>query len=430
MLFRSTAANPLVLMGAGRSIPDILLLLFLTISAWGFLEILINEHPARRFYWMAYLGAALAFETKGLPAAAFAGISFLYLLFNPWKPKKLMELMHPLAIISAIVVALSWFVVMYLNHGTEYLNSFFADQVGYRVSSKSAQVVTNTFLGVVNLAAFTLPWLIVILSCPVKLKKFIAGTSGETKALLGFIALWVIAVIAMSGAVFKFYDRYLLPVIPLTSLFIGMVITQTETRFMAPALKVLMAFNLLVLLINSMYALLILPDVILIAGTLTGIVFFIVFARGKNIFQVPGVTLAGSVMLLWFNIHLLLYTLLMPHPGKQLAETIQKENVSGQVRVYVYGNIRMASAIRIYSNNDLNVVSMDSLFSLPSGKEHLLVFNGKEEHLLDLKDYRVMSGSEEWKRVSADRFPGFMQPAAEKLKNSGTRYFIAKPKDK
>ena len=41
------AANPLVLLSASRSIPDILLVLFLTISAWGFLEIMLAEKPKK-----------------------------------------------------------------------------------------------------------------------------------------------------------------------------------------------------------------------------------------------------------------------------------------------------------------------------------------------------------------------------------------------
>jgi len=104
-----TAANPLVLMSSGRSIPDILLVVFLTISVWGFLEIMLRENPSKKYYWMAYLGAAFAFETKGLPAAAFAGISFLYLLFNPWQRKTLKQILYPGAVILAVVVALSWF---------------------------------------------------------------------------------------------------------------------------------------------------------------------------------------------------------------------------------------------------------------------------------------------------------------------------------
>ena len=113
-----TASNPLVLMSASRSIPDILLVLFLTISAWGFLEILIAENPQKKYYWFAYLGAALAFETKGIPAAAFAGVSMLFLVLNPWKRKKVNQILEPASLITAILVALSWFIIMYVEHGS------------------------------------------------------------------------------------------------------------------------------------------------------------------------------------------------------------------------------------------------------------------------------------------------------------------------
>ncbi|MFW5831788.1 MAG: ArnT family glycosyltransferase, partial [Prolixibacteraceae bacterium] len=141
-----TAANPLVLMSAGRSIPDILLVLFLTVSAWGFLEIMVTDKPANKYYWFAYLGAALAFETKGLPAAAFAGASMLFLVLNPWKRKKIKQILEPFSITTAVFIALSWFVIMYVKHGAEYLSSFYTDQVGDRVSSKIGQAVTNLFL--------------------------------------------------------------------------------------------------------------------------------------------------------------------------------------------------------------------------------------------------------------------------------------------
>ncbi len=424
-----TAANPLVLMSAGRSIPDILLVLFLTISAWGFLKIMQETNPSAKFYWMAYLGAAFAFETKGLPAAAFAGISFLYLLLNPWKSKKFSRLLHPAAIITAIVVALSWFIIMYLKHGTEYLSSFFADQVGYRVSSKTAQVLKNSFLGIANLLAFTIPWIIIAFSYPAKLKRYILKAPDETKALFGFIALWVLAVIAMSGAVFRFYDRYLLPVIPLVSFFFAMVIIESETRFKKPALKVFLIINLLVLSINILYSIFIAPGLILVAGTITGIALFTLFSV-KTKTTVPAIRLANAVLLLWFNLNVTLYALLIPHPAEQLAETIKKEQSLLNEPVYVYGNIRIASGIRLYSNHRLNVISMDTLYMLPSVENHLLVYDKKEEHLLNLENYQLIKGSEEWKRVPTEQFPGFLQPAVEKLKNSGTVYYIAKPTEK
>jgi 4-amino-4-deoxy-L-arabinose transferase-like glycosyltransferase len=423
-----TAANPLVLMSASRSIPDILLVLFLTISVWGFLEIMTAENPSSKYYWMAYLGAALAFETKGLPAVAFTGISFLYLLFNPWQPKKIGKLIHPSSVIVALMVAVSWFVFMYIEHGSHFFASFFADQIGYRVSSKTVQVITNTSLGVLNLIAFTIPWIIIAFSNFAKLKLFISGANPKTKAILGLIALWIIMVIVMSGAVFKFYDRYLLPVIPLFSLFFALVLTHTETRFKKPILNLFLGLTLFLLLINILYALFILPDKILISGTATGAVFFLLLAAGKFKTVSIEVILANTILFLWFNVHLLFYPLLMPNPGEQLVEAIREKQITGNETIYVYGNIRTASNIRIHSHHKLDVVSMDTIFTLPAEKEDILVFSKKEEPFLNLRDYRVTKGSEEWKRVPQEKFPGFLQPVIQKVKESGTVYYIATPK--
>ena len=423
-----TAANPLVLMSSSRSIPDILLVLFLTISAWGFLEIMLTEKSSNKFYWMAWVGAALAFETKGLPAVAFAGISFFYLLFNPWQRKKLKEILHPVAILVAVVVALSWFVIMYIKHGQEFIGSFFADQVGYRVSSRFVQVFTNGILGVTNLIAFTIPWIVIVFSRPKKLRNFVLETDSKTKAILGLIAVWVVMVIVMSGAVFKFYDRYLLPVIPLVSLFFAVVISNIETRHTKAFLKLSSVLTILVLFINTIYAAFILPDKILVLGTTVGIILTGLWMAGKFKAVSGEIVLANSILLLYFSVHILLHPLLMPNPGQQLVQNIKSEQVSGTEDIYVYGNIRTASNIRIHSHNEMDVISMDTVYTLPSDPKHLLVFSPKEELFLDLSNYEIRPGSEEWSRVPVEKFPGFLQPSIKNLKESGTKYFIAKPK--
>ncbi|MBW6535899.1 MAG: glycosyltransferase family 39 protein [Mariniphaga sp.] len=423
-----TAANPLVLMSSSRSIPDILLVLFLTISAWGFLEIMLTEKPANKFYWMAYLGAAFAFETKGLPAAAFAGISFLYLLFNPWQQKKLRAIFHPGAILPAVFVALSWFVIMYIKHGQEFIGSFFADQVGYRVSSKFVQVFTNGFLGFINLIVFTIPWIFIVFSRPKRLKNFVSNSDQKTKAMLGLIAVWVVMVILMSAAVFKFYDRYLLPVIPLVSLFFAVIITKTETRGTKTALRIFQGFVFLTLFVNILYIVFILPDKILILGTVAAIALARWFILRKPKFFTREIILANFILLFYFSVHILLYPLLMPNPGQQLVENIQTSQESGNEQIYVYGNIRAASNIRIHSRHQMGVVTMDTVYTLPSNPNHLLVFSPKEEPFLDLSKYEIRPGSEEWSRVPVEKFPGFLKPTIQNLKKSGTEYFIAKPK--
>ncbi len=425
-----TASNPLVLMGASRSIPDILLVLFLTISAWGFLKIMTEDHPREKYYWMAYLGPAVAFQTKGLPAAAFAGLSFLYLVLNPWQKKHWKQVVHPAAIIVSAVVAISWFLAMYLKHGAEYLSSFFADQVGYRVSSRSAQVFGNALLGIINLAAFTLPWIAIGFSKPKNLMQFVRIASLKNKAILGFIVLWLVAVIAMSGAVFKFYDRYLLPVIPVSALAFAILISSSETRGKGFSAKLFIILNLAVLTISVLYGLFIMTDKLHITGIVVGIISFsIIYLLNRRNYQ-PEIIISGGILLLWFNMHILLFTLLMPNPGEQLVQSIEKEDHDGNRTVYVYGNIRTASNIRIHSGNRLDVVSMDTMYNLPAGKNHILVFSGKEEPLLNLRQYQIKEGSEEWKRLHEEKFPVFLQETIRQIKDSGTEYFIAIPEQK
>lgn len=422
------AANPLVLMSSSRSIPDILLVLFLTISAWGFLEIMVSEQPSKKYFWMAYLGAAFAFETKGLPAVAFAGISFLYLVFNPWQRKSLKQILHPGAMILAVAIALSWFVLMYFEHGQEFIGSFFADQVGYRVSSKFVQVFTNGFLGIVNLMAFTLPWIIIVFSRPKNVKNFVTNAEPKTKAILGLVAVWVVKVLLMSAAVFKFYDRYLLPVIPLVSIFFAFIISETATRGTKTTLRIFQGFIFFILFINILYIVFILPDKILILGTVAGIILTRLWILRKFKSFTREIIVANFVLLLYFSVHIMLYPLLMPNPGEQLVKNIEASQMSGNEQIYVYGNIRAASNIRIHSHHKLDVVSMDTVYTLPANPNHLLVFSPKEEPFLDLKNYEIRPGSEEWSRVPVEKFPGIMQPTVRNLKENGTKYFIAKPK--
>lgn len=423
-----TAANPMVLMSASRSIPDILLTLFLTISAWGFLEIMLHEKPAKKFYWMAYLGAALAFETKGIPAAAFAGVSILFLFLNPWKRKKLNQIFEPVSLIVSIVVALSWFIIMYIEHGSTYLSSFFADQVGERVSSKTAQVFTNAGMGITNLIVFLIPWIFIAFSKPKELKKFVSKSDNSLKAIFGFILIWVVLFILMSGAVFKFYDRYVLPVIPLISLFLSYIFIQTKTGFKKSIISILVVLNIILVVVAIIYTIFIFSTTILIFAVILAFYMILLYKMGGYKTASPEVLVANGILLLWFSTMTLLYPLLMPNPGEQLVNTLTEQGITVNDKVYVYGNIRAASNIRIHSNNKFDVISMDTIFTLPKEPDHFLVFNEKEKNLLKLKSYDVSIGSEEWLHVPPDKFPSFLKQPILNLKKSGTKYLIAKPK--
>lgn len=318
---------------------------------------------------------------------------------------------------------------MYFQHGSEYLHSFFADQVGNRVTSKFALILTNGFLGIVNLIGFLFPWIFIGFSQPKVLKEFVVKSSLQTKAIFGFVAVWVILIIAMAAAVFRFYDRYLLPVIPLFNLLLGYILILSTTNFKRTFLKIFIVLNLILLAINLWYTIFISVNPVLVAGILVSI--FFVAGNFFGMFKKNSVetVLAGSIMLLYFGGFCLMYPLLMPNPGKQLVENLNKEGIFAKEKVYVYGNIRTASNIRIHSKNTFDVVSMDTVYSLPAEPAHFIVFSKKEEPKLNLSNYSVSQGSEEWKNIPVENFPSFLQKPVSKLKESGTKYFIGKPKN-
>lgn len=423
-----TASNPLVLMSASRSIPDILLVLFMTISAFGFLKIMLDDDPPKRYYWMAYVGAALAFETKGLPAAAFAGISFLFLMFNPWRRCTIKKLINLPAIIVALIIALSWFAIMYAEHGLSFFSSFYEDQVGERVSSKTVQVIINASAGILNFIAFSVPWLIIAVSKPAGLKNYFRKADQKSKAIFGFILIWIIMILIMSGAVFKFYDRYLLPVIPLSSLVFAAVISDTETRFKKFFLSFFIILNLCVIILNLALFIFIKPDIISLAGTFLSILFLIAF-KGGLFKKLPDETLiANSILFLYFNAFILLYPLLIPNIGEQLVNTLKKEGISAEDKVYVYGNIRTASNIRVQSRNQFTVISMDTIYKLPEEHDNFLVFSEKEKPFLDLEDYNVKKGSEVFSRLDPGKFPDKLKSTIKKIKENENVHFVAKLK--
>ncbi|MCY1720538.1 glycosyltransferase family 39 protein [Prolixibacteraceae bacterium Z1-6] len=422
------ASNPLVLMSASRSIPDILLVLFLTVSAWGFLEIMLQDKPSKMYYWMAYLGAALAFETKGIPAAAFAGVSVLFLVLNPWKRVVVKKLLEPVSMFFSVVVALSWFVLMYILHGSGYLDVFFADQVGDRVSSKIVQVAGNGMLGILNLVLFMVPWVLLFFSRPKELRSSIKKSGTDIKAIIGFVITWILLIILMAASVFKFYDRYVLPCIPLFSMFVAYYLVHSKTKFQQTILNVFIGLNLFVLFIAVLTLAFVAFYPILMAGVLVVVVLATVYFGGafKNVPK--EILIANGLLLLYFSAHVLLYPVLTPVPAKQLAVELEKHLENEQDEVYIYGHVGIPANTRVQSRGQLNIVSMDTIYTLPDNSNHLIVFREKEAGRLTLDNYDIYPGSKTFTSIPADKFPAYLRNTILELQDKGKKYLIGKPK--
>jgi 4-amino-4-deoxy-L-arabinose transferase-like glycosyltransferase len=140
-----------------RSTPDMLLCLFLLTSLSGFVG-LIFHGPRTKWYLLAYFGAALAVAAKGLAGLLPVVYAFLYCsLARPpnFRPR---ELLHPYIVPAAILLAGSWYLWAFTQHGSVAVDDFLGDQVGSRWSGIQVHILENAVVYLVEFFRQLLPW--------------------------------------------------------------------------------------------------------------------------------------------------------------------------------------------------------------------------------------------------------------------------------
>jgi 4-amino-4-deoxy-L-arabinose transferase-like glycosyltransferase len=112
---------------ARAALPDLPLTFFITMGIWAALRAADAAHASLRLRWwaLAGLGAGLGFLMKG--PVAFA-VPAVVLLPIAWRERRRIRIDASGILVAALVAAavgLPWYVAMWLEHGTPYLQSFF-----------------------------------------------------------------------------------------------------------------------------------------------------------------------------------------------------------------------------------------------------------------------------------------------------------------
>ena len=338
-----SASNPILIFAATRSIPDVLLVLTLTGSALGFAGLLRDgELAKKKFLWLLYLGLALAFEVKGLPAVALGGIGILYLRFNPWQRISWKKLLHLPALLVAIGIALFWFVAMWQLHGPVFLTGFLEDQVGTRVTSRVVLVLQNGIVASLLLVGMFLPW--VALAIP-KLKNALVTAWKENPQFFAFAILWGLAILGMGAMTSKFYERYLLPVAPVLELWLAWILVRGGGLDRAKGLKVaaLLLLSLVALVVGVNAWILVTGSSILIKSFVFSNINWVFLTGSSGGLEVvyvglgvlflgyglrtllrsavlPPKLLALSILFLFFQVTGITRLISLPHQGSQVAK--------------------------------------------------------------------------------------------------------------
>ncbi len=426
------ASNPILIFASTRSIPDVLLVLTITVTALGFAGLLRDgEQAKKKFLWLLYLGLALAFEVKGLPAVALGGIGILYLRFNPWQQVSWKKLLYLPALLVALGIAVFWFVAMWKLHGPTFLNSFLEDQVGTRVTSRLLLVLQNGTVASLLVVGMFLPW--VALAIP-NLKDTLVTSWKENPQFFAFALLWGLAILGMGALTSKFYERYLLPVAPVLALWLAWILVRggglERTKGLKLAAVILLSLVTFVVGVNAWT---------LVTGSSGGLsviyvglgVLFIGYGVSAILRSaiLPPKLLALSILFLFFQVTGITRLISLPHQGVQAAAVVEEIGVGSPIGFA--GNLHTGSQIRMSLGTAYDLVDLSKEGWKEEAKSYTYLI--LEDRLLsewDTVGYEVQVAST---HLDSKAIPDFLRAssttAREELRaKQGKNYFLLRKK--
>jgi len=158
------ASNYTVFHLAVRSTPDIMLCLFVTASLYGFARILFHGDRTFSSFFLAYFGAALAVEVKGLAGVLPVVFVCLYALAvsAPQDGRSVRQLLYGPLLLPALFLAVAWYGIAWLVHGAEAVTDFFNDQVGERLERNPLVLLQNVVHYLTAPVMQFLPWSLIL----------------------------------------------------------------------------------------------------------------------------------------------------------------------------------------------------------------------------------------------------------------------------
>lgn len=212
------ACLPWMLAGL-RTIPDVWLTLFMTLSAGGFL-LLLNGTHRRLGPWLAWIGLGLAVATKGLVALLVAPA--LAVVWWRWRGDVVWrELFHRPAVMAGAAIGLLWYAAVAIRLGPSALLNFTADQLNATLTVR--QVVDHCLGYLVYLPVALLPFTLLGLGIRPRDWRWL-GRGPARRAVAGYALTLTVTLVAVFSFAYQFSGgRYMMPALPWLALLLGML---------------------------------------------------------------------------------------------------------------------------------------------------------------------------------------------------------------
>lgn len=393
-----TFSQPELILASMRAIPDVLLCLFMLLSAYGFLSLVVLDRRTLGAYGTAYLGAALAVQTKGLLAVLFVVFAWLFAaLDRSTEPTmaRLRALIHVPSMLAALMIAGSWYAAMYALHGPGPSQVFLGDQITwnlkvldgtplYRIPAYLAFLLSNLF-----------PWSLLLIPLALFDRRSLVPADERARRAQRFIILWSVLMAVVFGLGNKMEPRYVLPAGPLVAILLAEALGRADARLTARALGYLLAAALIALAALGLGLSLLDGFVIgvgpaLVALALVAVLAATIALATRDGGLSPAIAIALAVFLVFPLTVITLGPALRPDAGVHaMARDVERAARAGAKPVLVTGPEYLANKLRVITGGRVAIDSWSRLGPARESWPAAMILPAAEAARVDLTGYRV-----------------------------------------
>jgi len=349
-----------------RSMPDALLVFFITLSAYGFLRLIVLEEFVASAFWMAYGGAAGAAMSKGLLGAGIVVFAWAFAFWQAHDWRAVPKIIHPPILAAAIVLVGGWFGYIFWRQGAGAWNVFLDDQLTGNFHGHWWSPISRAPLFALILVLNFLPWSATAVEWLAREKSRAMGSTPPPAQK--FILAWMAVLIAGFALGANVSFRYLLPATPLLAVLLADWLQSAESTRLIFSLRRILKIVLAMLTLAVMAGVLVdsqwpLPVVLL--ALICSLLLFGIAALASSALWRKSVSAAEAlglaILLGWVILFIAAMPVLLPDNAQQIAAALRQGQTGSPQPVLLIGDVRLASRVRVLLGKNWTVVQADKL---------------------------------------------------------------------
>jgi 4-amino-4-deoxy-L-arabinose transferase-like glycosyltransferase len=360
------AAHPQFFLSSVRSMPDALLVFFVTLSAFGFLRLLVFEEFTAGAFWMAYGGATGAALSKGLLGAGIVLFAWAFAFGQQRDWGAVKKLIHWPSAATGIFLVAGWLGYIFATQGRAAFAVFFGDQVTGNLHGHWWSPAWRAPLYALALVLNFLPWSAPVLELFARKKS--TAAAGVPAGAQKFILAWTAVLVAGFALGENVSLRYLLPAAPLMAILVAGWLQGADDVKLVFSVRRLLLLALVIggLLVAAAGDVSLQLSASPAATVLTCGIFLFGFgalacgALSRRLLPV-GEALGLAVLLGWLVFFVEIIPLVLPDRAQQIAATLRHEFKTGDAPVLLVGDVKLASRVRLLLGPDWSLRQADQL---------------------------------------------------------------------